>query len=59
MCNMAAIVGGFPPGLTRAVMRVVDGVAKANVAEDVIIHARDSAPITGALTAGADKGHDT
>ena len=58
MCNMAAIAGGFQPKLTRAVTRVVDGVGKAYVAQHVIIHARDSAPVTGALAAGAESGHD-
>jgi hypothetical protein len=33
-------------------------VAKANVAQDVIIHARDNAPVPGALAAGAEMSND-
>ena len=44
--------------LTRAVTRVVDGVAKANVAQVVSIHARENAAVAGALAARADIGND-
>jgi hypothetical protein len=44
--------------LTRAVTGTVDGLAKANVAQKMIIHVRDGAQVTGALAAGAEMSND-
>lgn len=53
------IAGGFSPALAGAVTRVVDGVAEANIAQHVIIHARERAPVAGPLAAGGNKGDET